>query len=185
MKKVILCLVIMAMLTGCSGTKQTQDSLLQLRQRLSVESCGFVSHIWADFGDSCFDFSLNCRFDTQGNMTFEVLQPERISGITGKIASGEGNLTFDDKVLGFSLLADGELSPVSGPWILMKALRSGYLSAWREEGQGILVSIDDNYGSADMELKVLFSKDMTPISAEILFDGRCIMTLRVENYCYL
>ncbi len=185
MKKVMAMVITLCLLTGCGDTEGAQDKLLQMRNKLMQGGCSFISYIHADFGDTTYDFAVLCCFDTQGNMTFEVKEPESISGITGKIDSAGGALTFDDKAVAFSLLADGEITPISGPWLMIKALRSGYLSAWREASNGTLLSIDDSYDGSYIAFKILISKDFMPLSGEILWKGRCVLSISVEEFRYL
>ncbi len=185
MKRVMVLVLSLLLLTGCGGTKNTQDKLLQLREKLSQEPCGFTCHISADFGSSTYDFTLDCGFDTAGNMDFTVKQPDTISGITGHVAASGGNLTFDDKAVAFSMLAEGELTPISAPWLMMKGLRSGYLSAWAQEKEGILLTVDDSFHGEEIQFRILLSDDLVPISAEILKEGSCVLSLRVDSFRYL
>lgn len=185
MKKVMALLLTFWMLSGCSGTKDTQDKLLKMREELSRHEYAFLANIHADFGENTYDFVLDCRFDTAGSMTFTVNSPETISGITGKITATGGKLTFDDKAVAFCLLADGDISPVSAPWLVTKGLRSGFLASWREEGSDTMVTIDDSFEGSEISFQVLISNDLHPISAEVIWEGRCILSMTVENFRYL
>lgn len=185
MKKAMALLLIVFILSGCSGTKDAQDKLLEMREKLSRSEYAFLANIHADFGEHTYDFVLNCRFDTAGGMTFTVNSPETISGITGQITASGGALTFDDKAVAFCLLADGEISPVSAPWLVVKGLRGGFLSSWREEGSDISVCIDDSFAGSPISFQVQISKDLQPVSAEVIWEGRCILSVTVENFRYL
>ncbi len=185
MKKVIALLVALVLFSGCSGTKDAQDKLLKMRSELSQKECAFSAHIHADFGENTYDFILDCRFDNSGNMSFAVNSPETISGITGKISTAGGALTFDDKAVGFCLLADGEISPVSGPWLMLKALRGGFLASWREEKGGTLITVDDSFEGSAVSFQILVSQNLQPISAEIIWKGNSILSITVENFRYL
>ncbi len=185
MKKVITLLIGFLFLTGCSSSGGTQDKLLQLRNRLEKEPYCFTAHIQSDFGKVVYDFSLNCQFDTMGNMTFSVIAPESIAGVTGTVSGCGGALTFLDTSVGFPLLAEGELSPVSAPWLLVRGLRSGYLAAWSEKGQQTALTIDDSFSGEPMQVRLILNEAMVPYSAEILWDGRCILSLSVDNFQFL
>ncbi len=185
MKKAMALILLCIILSGCGGTKDTQDKLLTMREDLSAKGCAFSANIHADFGENTYDFVLDCVFDEAGNMTFSVKSPETISGISGKVTIQGGALTFDDRSLAFCLLADGDISPVAGPWLLMKGLRSGFLSSWREESGGTLVTIDDSFQGAAVSFQILISKDLMPVHGEIIWEGRSILTIAVENFCYL
>jgi hypothetical protein len=128
---------------------------------------------------------MHCTADTQGVLTFSVTSPDSISGITGSIGQGKGTLTFDDKALAFDLLADGQLSPVSAPWVLIHTLRGGYLASCREEGEGMLLSIDDSYQEDPLRLDIRIDSDGTPAWAEILWQGRRILSLELDNFRFV
>ncbi len=185
MKKVMALILLCIILSGCGGTKDTQDKLLRMRQDLSGRGHTLTANIHADFGENTYDFVLDCVFDTTGNMTFSVKYPETISGISGKITEQGGALTFDDKSVAFCLLADGDISPVAGPWLVMKGLRGGFLASWREEGGGTVVTIDDTFQGVAVSFQILVTEDLTPAHAEVIWEGRSILTIAVENFCYL
>ena len=123
-----------------------------------------------------------CQSDNDGNLTFTVQSPESISGISGTISSGEGKLTFDDVALYFPLMTDDQISPVSGPWILMKTLLGGYLTACSEEDALMRLTIDDSYEEDALQLEIWMDADDRPVNAEIYYDGRRIVTMEVGNF---
>ena len=156
---------------------------MELRSKLlQASECSFSAVITADYGDKIHTFSMDCKADSSGNLTFTVVKPETISGITGTLSGDGGNLTFDDTALHFELMAEDQLSPVSAPWILIKTLRNGYItSACTEEGK-LILSIDDSYDSDPLRLDVRMNLENTPEFADILFDGRRILSVHVTNF---
>ena len=102
---------------------------MDFRAKLLAQAVSFDAEITADYGDKTYTFAMHCESDTKGDMTFTVTAPESIAGISGTISASGGKLTFSDTALAFDLMADDQLSPVSAPWILMKTLRSGYLTS--------------------------------------------------------
>lgn len=185
MRKVMAVLMVLVLLSGCAGTEETQDRLLRLRQTLSEKESQFVANIHADFGETVYDFTLMCHFDTEGNMTFEVQLPQTISGVTGKVSAAGGALTFDDTSVAFSLLADGELTPVSAPWLMMKGLRGGYLAAWSSQGNRLVLTVDDSYENSPMQFRFVLDNEMSLLSGDILWDGRRILSVTAEDFRYL
>ena len=153
-----------------------------MRQRLQGASCSFDCTVTADYGEKIHFFSMRCAADSSGDLTFEVLSPDTISGITGIISRNKGKLTFDDKALAFELMADGQFSPVSAPWILIHTLQGGYLTSCTETDYGMLLCIDDSYESDPLRLDVRMDKDGNPMSAEILWQGRRILSMEIENF---
>ena len=156
---------------------------MKLRSRiLQASACVFRMDITADYEDQLHTFSMDCRMDSQGSVTFTVLKPDTIAGITGMLSGDGGGLTFEDTVLHFPMLADGRLSPVSAPWILMKTLRGGNMIAACEEEGGILLSIDDSYEEDPLRLDIRLNGAEIPETADILYDGRRILSVAVENF---
>ena len=180
--KRILCLVLVCLLCGCGRNDDALDRALAMRMRLQGAACSFSCTVTADYGEKIHVFSMECTADVSGDMTFEVLTPESISGITGVVSQSQGKLTFDDKALAFELLADGQFSPVSAPWILIRTLRGGYLTSCTETDYGMLLCIDDSYEADPLRLDVRMDREGNPISAEILWQGRRILSMEIENF---
>ena len=145
MKRILALILVLVCLPGCAGQGQELDRALALRTKLLAQPATFDVQITADYGDSVHNFMMSCRMDTQGGVSFTVIQPQSIAGITGNISAGVGKLTFDDAVVNFDLLADGQLSPIAAPWVFVKALRSGYLTSCGKEGENLRITVDDSY----------------------------------------
>ena len=126
---------------------------------LAAQSCSFDAEITADYGDSLNQFRMGCQADSSGTIAFEVLAPETITGIKGNLSYSGGELTFDDTALYFDLLTDDQLTPVSAPWIFLKALRSGYITSVCREECGLRVTVDDSYESDALTLDVWLEED--------------------------
>ncbi len=173
---------VLALLCGCSSENKELERGLALRRNiLSGEGCSFDAAVTADYGDKLYEFSLACQGDAQGNLNFTVTAPETIADITGTVSDTGGKLTFDGTALQFDLMADDQLSPVSAPWIFLKTLRSGYLTSAGTEGEQIRLTIDDSYEDDALQLDIWLEGDI-PVRAEILYDGRRILSLTVTNF---
>ena len=183
MKKLAALMLICLMLTGCSETRDMLDKAMTLRvDLLACESYSFDATITADYGDEVNTFGMHCVGDNDGNLEFTVTEPESIGGITGIISGGEGKLTFDDQAVAFPLLADGQVTPVSGPWIMMKTLMGGYLTACNEEEGLLHLMINDSYADDALELEIWLDEDSYPVQVEIGYEGRRIVTMEIENF---
>lgn len=183
MRKISCILLLILLLTGCQADRSGFDRAMALRTSLlTSEQCEFDAIIDADFGDQTYCFTLHCQADSQGDLEFQVTAPETIAGIAGKISQGTGNLTFDDTVLAFPLLGDGILSPVSGSWILLQALRSGYVRVYGHDEMGYRVTVDDSYGEDALMLDIWLDEENKPVRGEIYQENRRIMVLTLENF---
>ena len=177
----IVCVIFL--LSGCKSTKDALDTALDLRQRiLNAEACSFHAAVTADYGDSIYHFKMSCSTNKSGQLNFIVTEPESISGICGKIDLQSSHLTFDDKVLAFSPLADGQITPVYAPWIFYQTLRSGYVSACGANSDGYLLQINDSYEEDALELTIQLNKEQLPIFAQIVWQGRRILSLEIEDF---
>lgn len=186
MKRIAVVLCFLLMLTGCSGTEENLDRAMVLRSKLlAAAECKFDAVITADYADITYTFTMECVVDHQGDLRFCVKEPETIAGISGTVSDTGGKLTFDDKILSFGLMADGLVTPVSAPWVLMKTLRSGYLTSCGREGGNLRLSIDDSYADEALHLDIWLGEDDLPVQGEILWQGRRLLSIRVENFTFL
>ena len=185
MKRLWILLLIVVFSAGCSASDKMEDALLLRSKLITGEGCSFEAKIIADYIDTIYEFSLQCSFDNIGNMKFTVVEPASISGISGRIEGDRGKLQYEDRILGFSLMADDQVAPVSSPWILIRALRSGYISACSTSDSGCCITVDDSYDEDPMTLQVWTDAQLLPVEAEIIFRGRRILSLEIENFRFL
>ena len=181
MKRLTGLVLALFLLWGCAAN-DGMDRAMALRTKFQSTGCRFRATVSADYGDMIHTFVLDCAADAGGYVTFTVAAPDTISGITGKLTGESGFLTFDAEVLAFDLLADGQLSPVSAPWILVSTLRGGYLRSCAEAESGWHLTIDDSYAENAMQVDIWLDGESIPTGAEILWQGRRILTLKVENF---
>ena len=175
----MLCLL----LCGCKGNNQAMDSVLEFRTALTkAAGCSFDAHITADYGEQTYTFAMGCKFNAHGDLQFVVAQPESIAGISGTIDSNGGSLTFDDTVLAFPLLAGERLSPVSAPWLFMKAFRSGFIVSAGQEDVHLRFIVEDNYLESSFVSNILLNSAGAPEGCEIFWNGRRILDITVENF---
>lgn len=182
-KKLLLVFLLVAALSGCYGENEGFDRAMALRTSLlNGKGCSFEAQITADFSDKTYTFSVDCRTQTSGDMEFVVQEPAYIAGITGTVAQGSGKLTFDDTALAFPLQGDGVLSPVSGPWVMVKALRSGYVRHCSSEDGLFRMTVNDSFHEDALTLDIWIDGKNGPVRADIYEDNRRIMTITVENF---
>lgn len=183
MKKWAIWLVALVMLTGCSGKNKALERGLSLRTRLlQGESCTFSLEITADNGEQICTFCMDCQADSKGNVSFTVTAPESIAGIGGSLSSEGGKLTFGDTVLDLGTLAQGRITPISAPWLLIKTLRGGCITAAGEEGGLLRLSVDDSYADDSLQLEIWCDDADLPVKAEVVWEDRRILSLVIQNF---
>lgn len=182
MKKFGILLFAVLCLTGCHDASKEIEKGMELRTKLlQASSVEFDVDITADYVEMIHTFSMTCKGDSKGDVTFVVSAPESISGITGKLSGEGGLLTFDDVALHIELLADDQLTPISAPWIMLKTLRSGYLTSAGMEEDLLRLTINDDYEDDALQLDIWLDQQNLPNQAEILYDGYRILSLHVKN----
>ena len=180
----IICVV--TLLGGCSKVDRNMAKILNYREQLiAANQCSFQAKIVADYGNRIYDFDLDCIADKNGNLQFVVLAPDSISDITGQIHAGGGRLSFDSTVLAFPLIADGLLSPVSAPWIFLNALRSGYIISTGATDDGFRLTVNDSYAEDALRVDIWMDKQGAPFFGEIFWKNTRILSLTIENFCFM
>lgn len=183
MKFGVTVLLVICVLSGCSQKNDQLKQATELRNSiLSSSSCNFEAIITADYGDVIYSFQMGCHVDEKGNLSFSVKDPESIAGITGQISKENAALTFDDKILAFPLLADGQLTPVSAPWIFYSTLRSGYISGCSGYGDGLCLYIDDSYEENPLHLEIYTDSKLQPIHADFFWNHQRVLSADIRNF---
>lgn len=183
MKNMVAVVLISFILCGCSNKNTEMDRVMNLRSSIiNADSCQFSANVTADFSDKTYSFSMRCEVDKEGNTQFEVIDPSNIAGISGKILSEGGQLLFDDAILAFHLQVDGLLSPVSAPWVLVQALRGGYVRYCGTEDQLLRLTVDDSYETDALTLDIWLNADNQPIHADIYENNRRIFTISITDF---
>lgn len=183
MKKAAVFLLVLCLLCGCDAKNGGMERAMALRTSLiSADGYCFTAQITADFGDKTYDFSMDCTFDTEGNMEFCILEPEYLCEVTGTVNAEGGALTFDDTAFAFPLVGDTYLSPVSTPWVMVKVLRGGYVRACSEEGDVCRVTVDDSFAADALTADIRLDNENVPIYADIYEENRKIVSITVKNF---
>jgi hypothetical protein len=183
MKRIIVLLILSVLLTGCGSSGNSMNQALRVRTRINEsKGCTFDLRITADYVDYFYEFKLQCGMDINGSIMFSVLEPDSISGIKGKLSAGKGELVFDEKVLVFPMMADSVVSPVSAPYLMINALRSGYIKGVEVLPEGMLLQIDDSFEGENMQINVTVDANNLPVAADVFWQGSRMIAMIVENF---
>ena len=182
---VLLCLLgLMTVLSGCGGENRELQAALEFRENLlKAQQCSFLAEVTADYGDSLTEFTMECRGDNKGDLEFEIRKPEVISGILGNVSDSGGAVRFEEEAIYFPLMTDDLLTPACAPWIFLKTLRSGCISAVCREEDLLHLTVDDSYSEDALRLDI-WLRENAPVRADISHDGRRILSLDVKNFDY-
>lgn len=183
MKKWQAVLAFTVLLSGCASLSRDPDRAMQMRKSLlKGEEISFRCDITADYGDKLHTFSMDCRGDNAGQLQFTVVEPESISGISGRLHNGKGSLDFDDEALAFPLIVDDLMSPVSAPWVVISALRSGTITSGGKDGQNYQLTISYPFEDENLRVDAWLDGENHPIRGEILKGGRRYLTVDVKDF---
>lgn len=183
MKRILGICLIFLILCGCGGKEDALTQAMQLRSELlEASGCSFNAKITADYGDLIYHFTLNCKMQANGELAFTVAEPETISGITGTISQTGGKILFEDKALFFEELSPSGISPVAAPWVMLQALKGGYIRGAMNTDYGVYVQLDDSYSEKALKLNLKLDQNNAPVFAELFYDGRRIMTIEIESF---
>lgn len=184
MKRIaIILLTLLSLLTGCSGHNEELEQVMGIRAKLLAGvGCSFETVITADYQDAVYTFRLKCRADEYGAMSFAVMEPDTIAGITGRMDAKSGEIIFDDRALAFDRLADGQLTPVSAPWLFVKILRSGYVTACTKEDGLLRATINDSYEEDTLKGDIWFADGEVPQNVELCWKNRKILSMEIKNF---
>jgi len=156
---------------------------MSLRKKLmEAKSCSFQAEIYADYGDKIYTFTVDCSADALGNLSFTVVEPESIQGICGSVSESGGHLTYDGMMLAVPMLADEQLTPVSAPWVMLHSLRSGYVKSAGTTENGLHIMLEDSYCEDPLSVEVYTDRNSMPVSAEILWRGKRILSMQIGSF---
>ena len=164
-------------LSGCVKTKDISPGL-ELRQKMSKGSFSFRAHILADYEDRIYEFTTDCIWMPDEGLTFTLVAPETISGIHGNVSQTGGKILFDDQILLFDGLSQGNITPAIGPWLMMKAITGGYVRSVCENP--VVISYDDSFQGEVLDLELTLNENNLPENCDIYLNSRRILSIRIE-----
>ena len=174
------------LLCGCHTADSDLDAALALRKKLSSGAgCSFLAEITADYGDSVYTFELECESSENGDLRFSVVSPDTISGISGTLSETGGQMDFDNEVLAFPMMVEGEISPVSAPWLMLHSLLGGYIRGCGADGEGVKIIIDDSYAQEPLQVDLWLNSQQLPKGCEIMWQGRRIMSINIKSFAFV
>lgn len=179
MKRTIwIALLFCVILSACSSgrTDISMQSAVNFRTALmEAAGCSYQAQVTADYGERIYEFNLLCEYVPDAEARVTVISPEMISGISATISSDGAKIEFDGAELDFGVMANGNVAPMSLPWIMGRAWSSEYIRSVGIDDAFILVSYLMGYGDDEILVETWFADDRTPVRCDISYAGmRCI-----------
>ena len=144
MRKLLLCVLMMTLLTGCGAPKVSEAEELALAIRgeyLAMDRCTLQAAITADYGQRVYQYEMAAAIN--GEETILTLSaPETVAGFTARLTGEDSLLEFDGVSVETGTLDGNGLTPVSALPALLEAARSGYIISCALEEGGALLRVD-------------------------------------------
>ncbi len=173
------------LLCGCGGRSHSEKAaFLKLRAKwLEQGGVALHSRVRADYGERVYDFLLRYEGTGEGG-TLTVEEPLELAGVEAVIEKEGVALRYDGFLLDTGSIL-GQLSPLEAFPLLVSCWRSGCVTGcWREnwEGESCLTAQFDLTEAGQTEERLCVSRfrlsDGAPLEAELLADGRTVLTCR-------
>ena len=178
MRKLVLCVLMTTLLTGCGqpGVSEAEELALTIRgEYLAMDRCAVQAAVTADYGQRVYQYEM--AVSVNGEETSLTLSaPETVAGLTARLSGEENLLEFDGVSVETGPLDGDGLTPVSALPALLEAARSGYITACALEEDGTLLRMDcgDPAGSPGTGTEIVLWFDAaahTLVRGEVNVDG--------------
>ncbi len=182
-KKLLCCVMLMMVLSGCQGQGEPTQKAIDFRTALlRAGGCSYTAVIDADFGERVYTFSVACVFQTDGTAELEVLQPQEIAGIKAHMDGQSAALEFQDVALDFGVMANGEVSPMEACHLLGQCWTAAYISCAGSDGELERVTYLDGYEEEELTVDTWLDEAGLPVYAEIIHEGTRCLTLQISDF---
>lgn len=185
-------LMMTLLLSGCragSVGETPEAAALALREEYQTLAGWSASvDVSVCYSDTVYDFTLDAKWQRNGETVLTVTAPELLSGITARVAEGETMLEYDGAGLSLGLLDGDGLTPVSTVTAVMAQIEKGYMAkcAWcGEEEQYLQISFQDPELEANTGTQFLLTFDRNSralLSAEVSVAGETVLTAQISNF---
>jgi len=192
-RKALSCVLMMTLLlAGCQAgpaAETPEEAALALREEYqALSGWSATVDVSVCYSETVYDFTLDARWQREGETVLTVTAPELLSGITARVAQGETVLEYDGAGLSLGLLDGDGLTPVSAVTAVMEQIEKGYMAkcAWSgEEERYLQISFQDPELEANAGTQFLLTFDRAShalLGAEVSVDGETVLTANLTNF---
>ena len=192
MRKLLLCVPMIILLTGCGPAQGNQGEELALSVRgeyLEMTQWRARVTLTADYGQRVYQYELEASSGPEETV-LTLTAPETVAGISARLEEGESTLEYEDLCLGAGTLSSQQVSPMAALPRLMSALRDGWLlEEGQEEWNGVpcLRLTVDQSGPGDGKILSTLWLDTAggmPLRGEIAVEGEIILTAEFTSFSF-
>ncbi|MBP3633111.1 MAG: hypothetical protein J6J43_00870 [Oscillospiraceae bacterium] len=180
-KRFAALLLLVLCLTGCKAEGPTQTALDLRTKLMQAQTCGFTAQIRSDHGEKVYEFTADVRYSPEETVV-EITSPEELQGIRAKVTEDGAKLEYDGVELTFGTLANGKVSPMSAPWLLVQCWIGEYISHAGADGELERVTYLRGYDDEEIMLDTWLNVDGIPAYAEVAYDGVRCLSIQIRDF---
>ena len=189
MRKLLLCVPMIILLSGCFGMatvgNQTEELTLAVRaDYLALRVWAADVALTADYGQRVYQYRLAATQSGE-ELVLALSEPETVAGIIARLKDGDSMLEYDDLWLETGPLNPDGLTPVACIPALIEAAKSGYIVACSLEDGLLRLDCGDPEGlpGAGIETTLWFDVDSyAMVRGEISVDGFRAILCEFSNF---
>lgn len=182
-KKWLILLSCFLLLNGCGRKQEPTQGALDFRTALmDAEGCSFAADVSASYEDRVYDFSMTC-VHTKDKTALTVTKPQAIAGISASVENGKTQLEFDGAILEFGRLANGYVSPVAAPWLLVQCWTGEYIAYAGPDGDMERITYLRGYNDEEVAVDTWLQNGI-PTYAEVSYGGVRCLTITISEFQY-
>lgn len=195
MRRTLSCVLMMTLLlTACTAGGGGEESPENLAARIRAEYLGLAGWssrlaVHVDYGERVYDFTLDARWEKEGETVLTVLEPELIAGLTARVDKDGGYLEYDGMSLSTGPLGAGGMDVLEAVPFLMGQLTAGYMArcAFETQGETRLLRVfcrdPELAEGTGTECALYFDPDSHDlVRAELYQDGFAALTADFTNF---
>lgn len=172
------------MLCGCKAEDDAMQRALDVRAALlQAGGCRFTGNVRVSYDESVFDFTMDCTYQTDGASQMEITAPQSLKGIRASLGKDDAQLRFEDTVVSFDGLAEGNFAPMAFPLLLGQCLCEDYISAAGRDNGALRVTYLHDYDEKELRVEVWFAEDaLQPQYAEVYHKGKLLLSAQLSDF---
>ena len=175
-------MMLLLLLCACGAANTGAQTPIRLRTALNESGgCSFQLNLTADYGEYIRTFALACQGDVGGKTRLTVMEPELAHGITATVQGEDAQVSYEDTILAVEDFASRRISPMSAPFLLLRAWSEGYIQSTGMDGNLEQVHYLLGYGAQELEIVTWFA-DSLPLRAEVSDGTGVLISCEITDF---
>lgn len=181
-RKVFAIFLVLLSLSGCAKEDKYEQKALNFRtEMMEQQSCDFTADINASFSNKEYEFTVQVQYAPEETIV-TVISPEAIAGISASVSNSGAELCYDGAELMLGQLADGQVSPMSVPWLLAQCWLGEYISAYGADGELSRITYLKGYADEELTVDTWFDDNDVPVYAEVTYGSDRYISVKIRDF---